>query len=838
MKKHIYTFLLVGFVAFLAASCSPSTGNPKNKKDNSETTQTTSEASGTSGTPNESSSSGSTTNPDNPNGQNNPQPVQHNENSNYPKFIYENAYIPENASPGAQVVSQTYGEIKVIPNKNGLLVTLDYSKRTDSTNWEQVKILVQDITDENNWVAAVEAGPFDIHTTGNNGEGNNLPTEFLFPFVKAGNKYRVSYIHWNKDWSNYVNESDEHNYAEVTAIGGLGNINVHMKRENLLFLTPEPKLYLDRLTLNLPSCLENVEAEWDVHAEFDDRWGANAKDDKFPFTGDFITNLNRFDDDNFHFSGQDKIFFNVSYTFTYNNVDYSQWLVNNDDRWFRDINSTGNEHFPLIKIKSTQNYGGMKFVLEPIAKHVKESANSWGDHSNDDIQDPWYETCEIYDGDNLIGTGQVKVRGNWTTSYAKKSLRIKFDDKQKMLGLNGNKKFKNWVLLADWKDASLLRNAVALKMYHELFPGYASDARLVEVEVNGSNLGVYLLAEQQEAKRLGLTEPDKNATNTDIGYLIEFDSYYYSEKANEQFEIDYTIGNAANTLCDYNGTPLIDPQAGYTIKSDITCQAQHDFIENYMNKLWEICYKATHNGGYYTFNEDKTDLVDFTGYDPNDDEDTVCRKCIDEIIDLGSLADFYIFNEIVCDPDLYLTSFFMNLDFAEGKERKLTFNAPWDFDSTMGNKSFAIPDPSVEENQYNNKESDYMCRIDEMFAGLCQTDVNCTEERTHANPWMVIFINETWFKDLVKERFKGLKDSGKWAETLSTLENFINANSTSELQPTFSYTRSLWNTPADNNELCNKSREAAETSQEASAQYLKFWLSYRWGYVDTIITGL
>jgi hypothetical protein len=46
----------------------------------------------------------------------------------------------------------------------------------------------------------------------------------------------------------------------------------------------------------------------------------------------------------------------------------------------------------------------------------------------------------------LIGSGQVKVRGNWTTDYPKKSLRIKFDDKQKMFGLNSDGEFKNWVL--------------------------------------------------------------------------------------------------------------------------------------------------------------------------------------------------------------------------------------------------------------------------------------------------------------------------------------------------------------------------------------------------------
>ena len=67
---------------------------------------------------------------------------------------------------------------------------------------------------------------------------------------------------------------------------------------------------------------------------------------------------------------------------------------------------------------------------------------SWWDFSNKDKPDPWYEECVIStensDGSVLLdGTAaQVKVRGNWTTNYAKKSFRIKFDKKQTMLGLN------------------------------------------------------------------------------------------------------------------------------------------------------------------------------------------------------------------------------------------------------------------------------------------------------------------------------------------------------------------------------------------------------------------
>ena len=82
--------------------------------------------------------------------------------------------------------------------------------------------------------------------------------------------------------------------------------------------------------------------------------------------------------------------------------------------------------------------------------------------------------------------------------------------------------------------------------------------------------------------------------------------------------------------------------------------------------------------------EEDYELEEFEPEGKTDDEK--CQSCISKIIDLKSLADMYIFNEIVCDPDIYLTSFFMDVDFGTGGDKLLRFEAPWDFDSTMGNK--------------------------------------------------------------------------------------------------------------------------------------------------------
>jgi hypothetical protein len=92
----------------------------------------------------------------------------------------------------------------------------------------------------------------------------------------------------------------------------------------------------------------------------------------------------------------------------------------------------------------------------------------------------------------------VKVRGNYTANYDKKPLRIKFNKKQGMLGLNNNLKAKSWVPLADVKDSSLLRNASAFYLGKRILGSdgyYVSDFTPVKVNINGVLAELFHVAE-------------------------------------------------------------------------------------------------------------------------------------------------------------------------------------------------------------------------------------------------------------------------------------------------------------------------------------------------------
>ncbi len=731
-----------------------------------------------------------------------------------------------------KVVTSPDKLVTVTPRSDGLYIQVNYDATEESKTWQHSAIRIQNVTDEREVLEVTY--PHE-----------DLFSEFLYKYTEKDKVYEVWVAHQGSledEWDPWGETRDTP--AHVKAIGGYGEIDIRAENLSIKKGENDSRIFsIENFYIARPSSVFDGDFELTlrrVRVERGGRWEKpdedvydlwkdfEIDDDKFTITYEEGENKDFID----FIDGQKKMFILLNCKFSDGEYEYNQEFFQNWDNWIKDDcepTPIPEHQFPLIKIVSTENDGYNGFIKEPIAHHVKDAQQGWGDFSNVNTPDPYYEVCTIAVDDGAANKGKVKVRGNWTTSYDKKSLRIKFDEKLNMCGLHNGKKFKNWVLLAVWKDASFLRDATALKMFKDLFGDeyYSSDSKLVEVEVNGEYLGVYLLAEQQQTNknRVNITEPEENSAETKIGYLIEFDQYYTSEIENERFEINY-----GGKLKDYAGREIEvdDIQKGYTIKSDVYSADQKDFIMKYMNRLWTLCYDAVYNKRYFRFTSEYT-LEEYTPEGANDDEK--CKNCISEVIDVKSLANMYIYNELVCDPDLYLTSFFMDVDFADGKDHKLRFEAPWDFDSTMGNKSFAIADTS---NESEEKVKENMSTINELYAGNAQTDVNCKDERNHVNPWMVIFINQTWFQKLVKAQWAEIDT----ATVLSGLQGFIDQYSAGTYSAVFDYTRELWDDPSSNIELCEASRKAAATSQAVSAGYLKEWLTARFGEVDTIIKGL
>ena len=148
-------------------------------------------------------------------------------------------------------------------------------------------------------------------------------------------------------------------------------------------------------------------------------------------------------------------------------------------------------------------------------------------------KDIWTKACEIVIVDEegietLSTTTSFRGRGNSTWILPKKPYAIKLDSKSEVLGMP---KHKRWVLLANWMDRTLLRNAVTFEMARQIMD-WAPRGEFVEFYLNGVHQGNYYLCEQIkiDKNRVNISEFDDDATSGEEGgYLLEFDTNYQAE---------------------------------------------------------------------------------------------------------------------------------------------------------------------------------------------------------------------------------------------------------------------------------------------------------------------
>ncbi len=464
----------------------------------------------------------------------------------------------------------------------------------------------------------------------------------------------------------------------------------------------------------------------------------------------------------------------------------------------------------------------MDFVTKPVARHVAEAIASWTP-GYVIPPEPYYETCQVYltemkdSGLPVPAEAEVKVRGNWTTTYDKKPLRIKFTEKQNLGGLHDGEAFRNWLLLAGYKDGSLLRDKAALQMARGILGPdglYAADAKLTEVTVNGEYWGVYLLTEPNSVNdaRIALTEPEEGYTGTDIGYLLEFDGYFFNEDDLHQFHVDYADnaplkpydgndGSGRTITCLPKGMFDEKQDVGMSIKSDIYSKEQHDFIADYVNNVYRILYSAAYEDKAYQFNADYTKITET--------DDLTPQQAVEQAINVDSLADAYLIAELTCDADIYWSSFYMDADFGADGDKKLTFEAPWDFDSSMGNKDRCADGTGF-------------------YAGNIVPDVDGVRYET-CNPWLTVLMYEDWFQDVIREKWTKAYDSGLFKDTIDQIRT-----DTETCQEAFKRNYKKWNNLIDNeifaNELAPKSKLCK--THEAAAEYLADWLEKRVAFLN------
>jgi len=413
---------------------------------------------------------------------------------------------------------------------------------------------------------------------------------------------------------------------------------------------------------------------------------------------------------------------------------------------------------PVIEI--TTSSGNADSITIPVSRYVAETLASF--IPNYVIPpEPYYEECTIsitdVNGSNLVdkASANVKVRGNFSSNYAKKPLQIKFNEKQSILGMNNNKKFKSWILLASYKDISLVRDVTSLSLARAMFNNeyFASDTRYVEVTVNGEYMGVYIITEKPQLNkgRINGSKASEGYEGTDIGYLLEYDSYAMLEKPLQKTFISFHDQAPLKIYDGEGGKEEYAPNGGMeneyiTIKSDVYSQAQHDFIGNFMDNVYNIMYEAAYNNKTFEFNEDYSEI--------SENDNLTVREAIEKVVDVNSLVMTYILNEVVCNVDVSYSSFFMDVDFGTEGSKKLRFEAPWDFDLAYGNKG-----------TYYCPDGQGLYAASKIF----QTGTNTYT----VNAWLTVLMYQDWYQDLIRSKWAELYKKGIFTDAVASIRENV-----------------------------------------------------------------
>lgn len=193
--------------------------------------------------------------------------------------------------------------------------------------------------------------------------------------------------------------------------------------------------------------------------------------------------------------------------------------------------SVTNSGLPVVVL--TQSGGGTE-NWEEAGINVRSKDSEWVES----------DLFTVYKADGTVDVDNascgIRLRGNSTQNFPKKPFAIKLASKAEVLGMP---KHKRWVLLANWMDRTMLRNAVAFEVAHRVDSAYIGSGigwsprgTSVEVVMDGRHVGNYYLCEQIkiDGDRVDIKDciediigdGNPNPTMADCGYLLEFDDNY------------------------------------------------------------------------------------------------------------------------------------------------------------------------------------------------------------------------------------------------------------------------------------------------------------------------
>ena len=272
---------------------------------------------------------------------------------------------------------------------------------------------------------------------------------------------------------------------------------------------------------------------------------------------------------------------------------------------------------------------------------------------------------------NYEGTTSIRGRGNSTWGMPKKPYALKLDSKAEILGMP---KHKRWVLLANWMDRTLMRNAVAFEIARATGLAWTPRGKFVEVVLNGEHKGTYYLCEQikVDKNRVNITEMESTDISDDAitgGYLMELDTYF--DEVNK-------FKSAREEL----------PYMFKEPDEETLVTEQLEYMQKYINDLEELLYTYSRLSAHE----------------------------YEEYMDVDSYIDFWFVQELADNEECWHPkSTYMHKD----RGGKLTAGPVWDFD--WGTFTSDAPSYTIKGALYYNRlflDKAFKARVKERWTGL------------------------------------------------------------------------------------------------------------------------
>lgn len=272
------------------------------------------------------------------------------------------------------------------------------------------------------------------------------------------------------------------------------------------------------------------------------------------------------------------------------------------------------------------------------------------------------------DGNLVTAPGITRERGNYSRTFPKRPLRMKFDKKNKPLPEARATK-KKWELLNNFGDKTLMRNLVAFDIAKMFGMEWVPFCAPVDVILNGEYRGCYQLTDSKEVDpnrvnihEMTLEEAMAGDDALSGGYFIEIDAYADQEPEGTWFRSEggYTIPitvkspNDGDVMIPYD----VETETGVTVPwlHGQTEGSPLTYITDYFSEIERRLYDGKFTGaGSYR-----------------------------ELFDVESFLQLLMVNEVAGNKDI-MWSFNMYKDAND----PYMFSGPaWDFDVAFDNSRY------------------------------------------------------------------------------------------------------------------------------------------------------